>query len=91
MVHTLDGKRELFAFSIPFDKWLDANPDAPSNHPQVTPVAGYRFRRSAAVGFRRFALKFPATCADSIFGPVSQLEIVSLHLNSGSRTAMSRT
>ena len=34
MVHTLDGKRELFAFSIPFDKWLDANPDAPSNHPR---------------------------------------------------------
>ena len=34
MVHTLDGKRELFAFSIPLDKWLDANPDAPSNHPR---------------------------------------------------------
>ena len=34
MVHTLDGKQELFAFSIPLDKWLDANPDAPSNHPQ---------------------------------------------------------
>jgi hypothetical protein len=24
MVHTLDGKQELFAFSIPFDKWLKA-------------------------------------------------------------------
>jgi hypothetical protein len=34
MVHTLDGKQELFAFSIPFDKWLTANPDAPSNHPR---------------------------------------------------------
>jgi hypothetical protein len=33
-VHTLDGKHELFAFTIPFDKWLAANPDAPSNHPQ---------------------------------------------------------
>ena len=34
MVHTLDGKQELFAFTIPFDKWLAANPDAPSNHPR---------------------------------------------------------
>ncbi len=34
MVHTLDGKHELFSFSIPFDKWLAANPDAPSNHPR---------------------------------------------------------
>jgi hypothetical protein len=34
MIHTLDGKQELFAFSIPFDKWLAANPDAPSNHPR---------------------------------------------------------
>ena len=34
MVHTLDGKQELFAFSILLDKWLDANPDAPSNHPR---------------------------------------------------------
>lgn len=34
MVHTLDGKQELFGFSIPFDKWLAANPDAPSNHPR---------------------------------------------------------
>lgn len=31
MVHTLDGKQELFAFTIPFDKWLAANPSAPSN------------------------------------------------------------
>jgi hypothetical protein len=31
MVHTLDGKQELFAFTIPFDKWLAANPNAPSN------------------------------------------------------------
>ena len=31
MVHTLDGKQELFAFTISFDKWLAANPGAPSN------------------------------------------------------------
>ena len=31
MVHTLDGKQELFAFTIPFDKWLAANPQAPSS------------------------------------------------------------
>jgi hypothetical protein len=30
-VHTMDGKKQLFAFSISFDKWLTANPDAPSN------------------------------------------------------------
>ena len=34
MVHNLDGTQELFAFTIPLDKWLDANPDAPSNHPR---------------------------------------------------------
>ncbi len=34
MVHTLDGSHELFAFTIPFDKWLAANPDAPSNRPR---------------------------------------------------------
>ncbi len=33
-IHTLDGKQELFAFTIPFDKWLAANPNAPSNHPR---------------------------------------------------------
>jgi hypothetical protein len=36
MIYSIDGKDgskdELFAFSIPFDKWLEANPDAPSNH-----------------------------------------------------------
>lgn len=31
MVHTLGGKQELFAFTISFDKWLAANPTAPSN------------------------------------------------------------
>jgi hypothetical protein len=25
MIHTLDGKQQLFAFTIPFDKWLAAN------------------------------------------------------------------
>ena len=34
MIRTLDGSDELFAFTIPFDKWLAANPDAPSNHPR---------------------------------------------------------
>jgi hypothetical protein len=26
MIHSLDGNRELFAFSIPLNKWLNANP-----------------------------------------------------------------
>jgi hypothetical protein len=30
-IHTLDGKQQLFAFSVPLDKWLKANPSAPSN------------------------------------------------------------
>ena len=34
MIHTIDGSDELFAFTIPFDKWLAANPDARSNHPR---------------------------------------------------------
>ena len=34
MIHTMDDKQELFAFTIPFDKWLAANPDAPSNRPR---------------------------------------------------------
>ena len=34
MIHSLDGAHELFAFTIPFDKWLAANPNAPSNHPR---------------------------------------------------------
>ena len=34
MVHTLDDTQELFSFSISLDKWLAANPDAPSNHPR---------------------------------------------------------
>ena len=28
MIHTLDGKQQLFAFSIPLDKWLAAQPAA---------------------------------------------------------------
>jgi len=28
MLHTLDGKKDLFSFSVPFNKWLAANPDA---------------------------------------------------------------
>ena len=34
MIHTKDGSQQLFAFSIPFNKWLAANPGAPSNHPR---------------------------------------------------------
>jgi hypothetical protein len=30
MIRTLDGKHELFPFTIPFDKWLAANPPAKS-------------------------------------------------------------
>ncbi|MEO6804412.1 MAG: hypothetical protein ABI197_14330 [Granulicella sp.] len=30
-IQTLDGKHQLFAFSVPLDKWLKANPSAPSN------------------------------------------------------------
>jgi hypothetical protein len=30
MLHTLDGKQDLFSFSVPFNKWLAANPGAPS-------------------------------------------------------------
>ncbi|HEX7158285.1 MAG TPA: hypothetical protein VF214_04700 [Edaphobacter sp.] len=29
MIHTLDGKKELFSFTIPFDKWLAANSSSP--------------------------------------------------------------
>jgi len=31
MIHTLDGTKELFSFTVSFDKWLEANPDAPSS------------------------------------------------------------
>jgi hypothetical protein len=34
MIHSLDGAHELFDFTISFDKWLAANPNAPSNHPR---------------------------------------------------------
>jgi hypothetical protein len=34
MIHTLDGTKELFAFNVSFNKWLAANPNAPSNHPR---------------------------------------------------------
>ena len=33
MVHTLDGKKQLFSFNVPFDKWLAAQPSTP-NPPQ---------------------------------------------------------
>lgn len=35
MVHTLDGKKQLFAFTIPFNKWLAAQPGA---KPTPTPA-----------------------------------------------------
>ncbi len=39
MIHTLDGKQQLFAFTIPFDKWLDAQPkDAPKSPPRSSPA-----------------------------------------------------
>ena len=28
MLHTVDNSKDLFSFSVPFDKWLAANPDA---------------------------------------------------------------
>lgn len=31
MIRTMDGKKELFAFSIPFNKWLAANSPAPKS------------------------------------------------------------
>lgn len=31
MIHTLDGKKQLFSFTIPFDKWLAANSGNNSN------------------------------------------------------------
>jgi hypothetical protein len=31
MLHLVGSKEDLFAFTIPFDEWLAANPDAPSN------------------------------------------------------------
>ncbi len=31
MIHTLDGKQQLFAFNIPFDSWLDSQPKIPSD------------------------------------------------------------
>lgn len=34
MVHTLDGKKELFPFTVPLDKWLAAHPEAASNSPR---------------------------------------------------------
>ena len=34
MIHTLDGKQQLFAFTIPFDKWLDAQPKDTPKVPQ---------------------------------------------------------
>ena len=40
MVHTLDGKQNLFAFSIPFDKWLaaqDRKGNGDPNGKKVTP------------------------------------------------------
>jgi hypothetical protein len=34
MIHSLDGAHELFDFTIPFDRWLAANPNAPNNQPR---------------------------------------------------------
>ena len=38
MIHTLDQKKELFDFTIPFNKWLAANPDTkPTKQSVPTP------------------------------------------------------
>ena len=38
MIHTLDQKKELFGFTIPFNKWLAANPDTkPTKQSVPTP------------------------------------------------------
>jgi hypothetical protein len=34
MVHTLDAKQNLFSFSIPFNKWLAAHPEAAKQDPK---------------------------------------------------------
>jgi hypothetical protein len=34
MVHTLDGKKQLFSFNVPFDKWLAAQPATAPKPPQ---------------------------------------------------------
>jgi hypothetical protein len=36
MVHTLDGKKQLFAFSVPFDKWLAAKSSATPPPPHAS-------------------------------------------------------
>ena len=37
MVHTVDGKKQLFDFNIPFDKWLAAQPGATPTPKPTTP------------------------------------------------------
>lgn len=32
MIHSLDNKQQLFAFTIPFDKWLEAQPKRAPSH-----------------------------------------------------------
>jgi hypothetical protein len=44
MIHTLDMKKELFGFTIPFNKWLAANPDTPPTK-QVSPAPTNRDTR----------------------------------------------
>lgn len=40
MIHSLDGKQQLFAFTIPFDKWLETQPkDAPKVQQKSTTSA----------------------------------------------------
>ena len=35
MIHTLDDKQQLFSFTIPFDKWLAANPGRTAEQPTL--------------------------------------------------------
>jgi hypothetical protein len=37
MIHTLDGKKQLFAYTIPFNKWLAAQPGATPTPKPTTP------------------------------------------------------
>lgn len=39
MIRTLDRKHELFAFTVPFDKWLATQAPAPTNAKPATPAS----------------------------------------------------
>ena len=37
MIHSLDNKQQLFAFTIPLNKWLDAQPKPPAEKKPAPP------------------------------------------------------